>query len=378
MTDYERSARRYARKRRKQRGTIWIITGVLLAAAFFWVVKEKVWSGEDGVPWYGEGFSRTKEDDSLTDGKGRYQGDGAGQTGTLYSDGTDRKKDDGSAGVEEPEEAVGASAQAETDYVSNIEVLKVPRPVQRTRAEALERLWELGRENPLIAEIQENSDKYPEALLLALANNPEMANFVAGYGEKGAAGKAALTDKEKEEEFPLFLQWDPRWGYESYGKDNIIGVAGCGPTCMSMALYYLTGDETLTPDKLAAYALEHGYYAQGHGTAWSFMEDVPVQYGLVVRKPSLTEWELQAELDLGSIIICAMREGDFTSGGHFIVIYGYDEEGYKVNDPNCVARSRRHWMLDEIEDQIKSIWAIGKGDEKPRYPDDYEVYFRGQ
>lgn len=28
--------------------------------------------------------------------------------------------------------------------------------------------------------------------------------------------------------------------------------------------------------------------------------------------------------------------------------------GFKVNDPNCVARSRKRWAFDEIGQQIKS------------------------
>ena len=45
---------------------------------------------------------------------------------------------------------------------------------------------------------------------------------------------------------PLFLQWDPRWGYTEYGEDSFLGLSGCGPTCLSMVLYYLTGDKSLT------------------------------------------------------------------------------------------------------------------------------------
>ena len=64
--------------------------------------------------------------------------------------------------------------------------------------------------------------------------------------------------------------------------------------------------------------------------------------------------------DQGKMLICAMREGDFTAGGHFIVIYGYDKSGFYVNDSNCVARSRRQWTFAEIGKQIKCIWAYGK------------------
>ena len=59
-----------------------------------------------------------------------------------------------------------------------------------------------------------------------------------------------------------------------------------------------------------------------------------------------------------------MSAGDFTASGHFIVIYGYDEEGYLINDPNCVARSREHWSWDRLEKQIKNIWIYSSGQTK--------------
>lgn len=234
----------------------------------------------------------------------------------------------------------------------------VDKPEKRTEAEILERLTSLAEDNSLIAEICENRKRYPDKMLEALANNPEMAGFIAGYLKGDKRGiKAGLTESEREKTFPLFLQWDPRWGYEEYGDDSNIGISGCGPTCVSMALYYLTGDESLTPDRIADYSMKNGYYVTGVGTAWALLEDVPALYGINVTQQKIREYNLNEALDEGSVIICSMSEGDFTVAGHFIVIYGYDSEGYLVNDPNCVARSREHWPWDRLEKQIKNIWV---------------------
>ena len=258
------------------------------------------------------------------------------------------------------ETSVKAGPQEETDYVSSIAIMNVEKPVQRTLAETIQRLEELGKENTGIAAICRNSSQYPEAMLTALANNPEMADFVAGYLDGNEYTAGGLTELEKEQECPLLLQWDPRWGYEPYGGDSCIGLAGCGPTCLSMILYYLTRDETLTPDRIAAYSMENGYYVNGTGTAWGLMEDFPEMYGIKAVEPRMTERAVKAALDKGKILVCAMGQGDFTVSGHFIVIYGYDDGGFWVNDPNCVARSRREWTFEEIEDQIKKIWAYEK------------------
>ena len=242
-------------------------------------------------------------------------------------------------------------------YMESIPSWPLEVPQERTPLETLQRLEELAEKSPVIEQICLNRDKYPEELLTALANNPEMAEFAAAYPE-GSGEKSALTDSEKEQEFPLFLQWDPRWGYEAYGE-SCIGLAGCGPTCLSMAMYYLTGDETATPDRIAAYSMENGYYEKGIGTAWTLMDDLPELYGVRVAELSASEQNMRAALDQGRVIICAVGRGYFTTAGHFIVIYGYDREGFWVNDPNCVARSREKWAFSDIQYQLKKIWAYG-------------------
>ncbi len=66
-------------------------------------------------------------------------------------------------------------------------------------------------------------------------------------------------------------------------------------------------------------------------------------------------------LDGGEIIICALGKGEFTLHGHFIVIYGYDGDGFKVNDPNSVLRSNRRWQFSDLQDQFRKIWGLRAG-----------------
>ena len=253
------------------------------------------------------------------------------------------------------------SEETEVDYVSLCGLSEVAAPVRLNRTQALARLKEVGEENEMIADIYDNHRFYPDNLLGALANNPEMTDFVAGYLNSEVKAKGGgLTEAEKEQDYPLFLQWDPRWGYEEYGDSSIVGLAGCGPVCLSMALYYLLDDESLTPDVLAEYSMKNGYYVSGTGTAWALLTDVPAKYGVEVTQPGVSEETIKKALDQGSVIICSMRPGDFTARGHFIVIYGYDKEGFMVNDPNCVARSKEQWLFSEIGKQIKHIWVLGE------------------
>lgn len=205
-------------------------------------------------------------------------------------------------------------------------------------------------------------DNYPEELREALEKNPELKEFAKGYekamesGAREDTSDCSLTKDELKQEYPLFLQWDKRWGYRAYGS-GVIGLSGCGPTCMSMAVYYLTGDENITPDKTARYADKAGYYVEGSGTAWSFMTEGADNFGLKAEELSLDEQVMKNRLDRGAVIICAMGPGDFTSSGHFIVIYGYDEEGFLVSDPNSIQRSEKSWSYDELRSQIRNLWA---------------------
>lgn len=271
------------------------------------------------------------------------------------------------------EQQAGVGQTAE--QISRIQSVSLDRPIKRTREEAVQRLEELGQSNPVIAKISQNNSLYPENMLTALANNPEMAEFAAGYLERHKRAAGGLTEEEKKQNFPLFLQWDSRWGYASYGADSNIGLSGCGPTCMAMVLYYLTRDETWTPDRTAAYAMENGYYVEGTGTAWALMQDMPELYNIRVSEPELSENAFQNALSKGRILICAMGAGDFTAAGHFIVIYGYDQDGFMVNDPNCVARSRKRWAFDEIRTQIKMVWSYDLCADEKRFEEKQTITF---
>jgi len=229
-------------------------------------------------------------------------------------------------------------------------------------AEVYAVLKDLSEEYRELEKIYENRESYPIKLLAALCNNPEMYEYVKDYpvyqaGDTSVAGKAELTKGEKEQKYPLFLQWDKRWGYEAYGDFNI-ALSGCGPTTLAMAAVTLTGDMTITPDKVAEFSMKNGYYVEGTGTAWSLMTDGCENYNIYAEEVALEESVMKHQLDEGKVIICSVRKGDFTSQGHFILIYDYDENGFRVNDPNCIYRSSISWKFEILKPQIRILWAF--------------------
>lgn len=264
---------------------------------------------------------------------------------------------------EESETEIEEETEVEEEKLSYIELYgleQVDKPEKRNKEQVLEKLEELSEEYELVREVYEQAELYSDNMLDHLANNPEMAAYVLGVHEADGKVFGGYTEKELSEEYPLLLQFDPRWGYFEYGGKEM-GISGCGPTSLAMAILYLTDEEDVTPDKIAAYSLEKGYYVKNVGTAWTLIDEFPTRYGLTVEHPTLKEESMKEALDEGKVLLCSMKPGEFTAAGHFIVVYGYDEDGFKINDPKCVARSNRTWEFEEFGNQLKRIWAVGKG-----------------
>ena len=156
---------------------------------------------------------------------------------------------------------------------------------------------------------------------------------------------------------PLFLQWDPRWGYEKYGRD-FLAVTGCGPTCLAMAGYYLTGSPNMNPGEIAAFAERNGYYAEGSGSSWTLISKGSSRLGLKATELPLVKKKMMDALEQGQPVILALRAGDFTTTGHYIVLTGVQDGMFTVNDPNSIIRSQQIWSYEQLEGQIRNIWAI--------------------
>ena len=230
---------------------------------------------------------------------------------------------------------------------------KAPQKLSTTQIK--KRLHSLAKKDSAYINIYDNRDKYPTVLLRSLCNNAEMLEFVKGYLSADGFAHGHLTKKECKEKIPLLLQWDQRWGYVSYGSSDI-ALSGCAPTCLSMVIVGLTGNRNATPDKIAEYAQENGYYLKGTGTSWSLLTEGASYLGVEGCEISLSKQTVQTALQQGQPIICSVGPGDFTTEGHFIVLTGMKYGKIKVNDPNCIRRSCL-WDYEVLEPQIKNLWA---------------------
>lgn len=200
-------------------------------------------------------------------------------------------------------------------------------------------------------------DSIPASLTELREKYPETADFVSDYPSmKAASLNMDVSDEVENGKIPLFLQWDERWGYKTYGS-NFFAVTACGPTCLSMVVCGLTGETQWNPYEVAKFSEEQEYYVPGEGTSWELMTTGAEMLGLNASYGDISAEFILGNLSPASPMICSMYPGDFTYTGHFIVLTGIDEDGkIIVNDPNSRINSEKHWDMDVLLPQIRSLW----------------------
>ena len=209
-----------------------------------------------------------------------------------------------------------------------------------------------------------SSSLYSERMQKMVTDFPQTIDFVYDLPElDGTGSDPDLSYLKNSKEIPLLLQFDDRWGYLPYGSGHI-GYTGCGPVCLSMVAIYLTGDTTYTPTWMCDFATEEGYCSPGNGTTWTLISEGSAKLGLEAKELPLVKGIMTSELDKGNPVVIVVGPGDFTNTGHFLVLTGYDETGFTINDPFSAENSSRTWSYSQLEPQILNIWAIKKAEEQ--------------
>lgn len=128
-----------------------------------------------------------------------------------------------------------------------------------------------------------------------------------------------------------------------------IKSSGCGPTCMAMIIDSLT-NANIGVEGMAKWAVDNKYYLAGQGSKWSLIPDSAAAFGLncngIRRNDSQS---LATALSSGNPVVMICGKGDFTSGGHFMVLTGIDENGMvSINDPASRKRTNTKYPLSQI------------------------------
>ena len=136
-------------------------------------------------------------------------------------------------------------------------------------------------------------------------------------------------DYKTENEFVYYQQQN----YKNPYAGETISAAGCGPTSAAMVLTYLKG-EKIDPVTTSSFSTQHGHAVNMGGSSETLFPDIGKAYGLNVVKQSQTATNIVNSLKQGNTIIAHMGPGEFTKGGHYIVLRKVDENGnVLVADP---------------------------------------------
>ncbi len=218
--------------------------------------------------------------------------------------------------------------------------------------DAAQKIYRYAQENGL------SYSAYPQSLIDLLERNPETEQFVLEYPTASKETFSIdLSEYENTDSVPLLMQWDQRWGYLQYGSD-VAGLTACGPVCLSMAAIYLTGDSQYSPDAIIRFAAENGYCVSGSGSSWTLISEGGKKLGLQVTELPLDENRMRKCVEAGIPVILVVGPGDFTTTGHFLVLTGWENGAFRLNDPNSKANSEKLWTYAQIQGQIRNLWSV--------------------
>ncbi len=133
---------------------------------------------------------------------------------------------------------------------------------------------------------------------------------------------------------PIYYnQADPRWRSHPYtapGYENATcKSSGCGPTCAAMVVS--SCKETIYPDRMCDISKENGYRVPG-GTADGLFQYVANRWGIEMKRLKSSYEAHQACKD-GYFVVIAVRNGLWTTGGHFILAVGATDSDIEIYDP---------------------------------------------
>lgn len=159
----------------------------------------------------------------------------------------------------------------------------------------------------------------------------ELQGEIAYEGDKARNWNIELGDYKG---LTYYSQIDSRWSNKMYSsvedKSQTIGTSGCGPTSASMIVTACKG--TITPDMMSDLFVKYGYRSANNGTYWSAFRAVADEFNIGYEETSDIQRALQL-LQNKRYVVASVGNGLFTTGGHFIVLIGIDENTISIYDP---------------------------------------------
>lgn len=151
----------------------------------------------------------------------------------------------------------------------------------------------------------------------------------------GRQEEQVVSDTPAEQQVPLYLQTDERWGGLPYA-DADLATSGCGLTCAAMAWQYLSGKEWTPVQMLNAvgndYVQEGQNYMPGF-CSWMQSNDPSISYSVIYEDRDRALRDLGNSMLVFGAMEGRLHEGGRSYAGHVVLLTGIDGESATVHDP---------------------------------------------
>lgn len=237
-------------------------------------------------------------------------------------------------------------------------------PLQEDMEGILHNLRERAKVSPVAKYIVDHRSAYTKPLLQLAANRVDSLGFVYHARERKGQYKGGSAESYPlHRAFPLYIQWDPRWGYTEYPEDLFCSI-GCGPTTLSMLLNGY--GETIDPAQMMQELREKKRYHINQGTSWEGLCDTLRDRGFTVSELPSVKGKFMEQLQNGEPIVVNVGKSLFTTGGHYLLLVGLDGHGkILLNDSHSIRNSQKAWEYEEIAPYIRAAWAVSLPGKKP-------------
>ena len=170
-----------------------------------------------------------------------------------------------------------------------------------------------------------------------------------------------------------YKQYDKRWGSKPYtitgSSKQTMSSSACGPTAMAdiVATWW---DGNVTPWDMAQKALSWGCRTKDKGTSSAFLKKAAKLYDAKdYRTSSSADDVINCLRDGGLVIVCfgAGTKGKpgyqkWTKGGHYCVIWKWDGEKFRINDPASAKAARATGTKEEVQNARKGFYLFWRKD----------------
>ena len=179
--------------------------------------------------------------------------------------------------------------------------------------------------------IEEEQELEAENIIKEETEGFELQGDISYDGDRAKSWDVELGEYQG---LTYYSQIDNRWSNQIYTSSNnytqTIGSSGCGPTCASMVVSSIKG--TITPDIMATLFVKNGYRSANNGTYWSAFRAVADEFNIGYMETASFDKAVEL-LRNNNYVIVSCGNGLFTTGGHYIVIVGIEENTLKIYDP---------------------------------------------